>query len=303
MLGLRSALVAALFFALAFAGCSAIINPDSDRLGAGPDTGPPPRVDSGTRDAGPPGDGGDCVEGTPTCSGDALVSCSGGMEVLQDCQAARAFCEVDHCEPWVCVPGDRECASDGESAFVCTARGDEIEEHGCGDGFCDPDTNACVMDVPPPVCEGFGRISPGESIITDLCGLPDDNTFERATGCDFGSRAQSGDEIFVLELDRSTRLTFELTDIDTTRAIDTVLYIRRDCEDGESQVACHDDVACGASTVPGGAFCTGGVDVRQSRMTLTLPAGRYYIVVDAFERRSDGVTYSCGRVRLSISPG
>jgi len=114
-----------------------------------------------------------------------------------------------------------------------------------------------------------------------------------------------GDEVFVLELDSPTRLTFELTDYDETRAIDTVLYIRSACEDMASQVACADDVPCGTSTVPGGPTCTGSgaVDVRQSRVTLTLPAGRYYVVADAFVRRGDGVNYTCGRVRLSVHFG
>ena len=295
----------ALALAFAFAGCSAIVGPDTTRLGDDPDAGTPPPVDAGGTDTGmpPPGDGGGgpCTDGTSRCEGDVLYSCFGGTETPQDCQAMSAFCDTDHCQPWVCTPGDRECSPDGRSALVCSARGDVVMMQDCGDGFCSPMTNACVMDM-MPVCPGVRRITPGESVDTNLCGQPDENTFNRAPGCDTSLEAMSGDETFVLELDRMTRLTIELTDIDLTRAIDTVLYIRRDCDEKGSQVACHDDVPCGASTVPGGPRCTGGVDVRQSRITLDLPAGRYYIIADAFERRGDGTSYTCGTVRLSVRP-
>lgn len=295
--------------AIALAACSAIINPDSDRLGTGPDAGPG-RVDSGPGpiDSGPPprDGGGPCVEGSVECNGEALVSCFGGREVVEDCQARSAFCEEDHCEDWACTPGHRECTPDRRFEIVCTARGDQIVRNECIDGVCSTVTNACVAAMPPPVCPDTRRIIVGESVETDLCGLPDARTFERtAPGCDTSMRAASGDEIFLLELDRPTLLTFELTDVDTARAVDTVLYIRSNCEDLTSQIACADDVPCLTSTVPGGPSCvgSGSVDVRQSRVTLTLPAGRYYIVADAFARRGDGTNYTCGRVRLSVHAG
>ena len=231
------------------------------------------------------------------------MSCFGGTEVVEDCQTRGAFCNEGTCVDWRCTPGERACTPDMRFQLVCSARGDEVIRTECVDGFCSPATLACVMETPPPVCAGTRNIAPGESVETNLCGDPDSNTFQRmGPNCDAGTPARSGDETFVLDLPHEQRVTIELTDIDESAAIDTIVYVRRDCLDPASQVACHDDVPCGASTVPGGASCSGGVDVRQSRLTLTLPIGRYYIVADAFLLRTDRVNYTCGRVRLSVTP-
>lgn len=109
--------------------------------------------------------------------------------------------------------------------------------------------------------------------------------------------------MFRLEVPFAQEVTIELTDNDTMRAIDTIVYVRRTCDDGTTQVACDDDVPCDSSTVPSGELCIGGVDVRQSRIVTRLAAGTYYVVLDAFEYRRDMVAFTCGQVRLSIRGG
>ncbi len=79
-----------------------------------------------------------------------------------------------------------------------------------------------------------------------------------------------------------------------------ILYIRRACDDPSSQIVCADDVPCMASTAEPPA-CFGEVDVRQSRVTVTLPAGTYYVFVDAFEYTSSGIDFTCGTVELSVT--
>lgn len=286
------------------AGCSALINPDPDRLG--PDEGSDSGVslmDSGMTgfDAGPMGfDAGDvpCVEGSRRCMGDRLLTCAGGVEVAQDCQSMSAFCSGDQCEPHVCRPNSRECSADGGSVVSCNARGSEATTMDCGDSRCDPATRTCVGGG--GACEGIRSIALGTERNTPLCAYDDDHTFQPdATMCRGMSRADSGDRTFELTLTAPTRVTFELTDVDNARAIDTVLYVRRACDEAGTQVLCADDVPCAASTAQPPA-CIDGVDVRQSRITADLPAGTYYIVVDAFLYSAGGVEFQCGDVRLRV---
>ncbi|MCA9608997.1 MAG: hypothetical protein KC619_25525, partial [Myxococcales bacterium] len=243
-----------LAFVPVLAGCSALINPDTDLLGTddGTDSGVT-LMDSGVMgvDAGPMGiDAGDrpCVEGTRSCAGDQLVSCVGGMEVPQDCQSMEAFCDVDHCTPHVCVPNSRECSADGTSVVSCNGRGSEAVAESCGDARCDPATRTCVGGG-PECPRSTATIRIGGTYRIGLCTPDDSDTFvPDGRMCTGTSRADSGDRVFTLTLDAPTRVTLELTDIDERRAVDTILYVRRNCDDPSSQILCADDVPCAAST-------------------------------------------------------
>lgn len=289
------------------AGCSALINPDTGRLGDDPDSGVVALMDSGPpigSDAGPGFDAGDgtCDEGERRCNGDQLLTCVAGSFVAADCQAMGAYCDGDSCQPHECTPNSRRCSEDGDSVISCTARGDEESEESCGDGRCDPDTIRCEGGGDAcPLGDLPRELSIPDSRVRVLCERDDDHTFTPSDGCRAESRASVGDEVFPLVLDRERRLTFELTDVDESNAVDTILYIRRACDDPSTQVACADDVRCMASTVEPPA-CFGDVDVRQSRVTVTLPAGTYYVFIDAFEYSTSGTTFGCGRVQLQVSP-
>ncbi|MCB9596762.1 MAG: hypothetical protein H6719_28830 [Sandaracinaceae bacterium] len=297
-------------FIVASSGCSALINPDTDLLGTDPDvdSGTVMLMDSGMTgfDAGPGFDGGPlfdagnetCVEGTRRCVGDSLRTCASGMEIPQDCQAMDAFCQTDHCEPHVCRPNSRECSADGGSVLSCSARGDALDTMSCGSGRCDGATRMCTGGG--DACTGLMGIRPGADREMNLCSFSDDNTYQPDTMCRGTTRASVGDRIFELRLDAPTRVTIELTDIDEGAAIDTIFYLRRVCDDQSTQIGCADDVPCAASTAEPAA-CFDGVDVRQSRLTVDLPAGNYYIVADAFLYTTGGGTmFGCGRVRLSV---
>jgi len=304
---LRPSRLAALAALVALGGCSALINPDTGRLGDEPDSGVVALMDSGGpvgSDAGPGFDAGDgsCSEGERRCNGDQLLTCVAGTFVAADCQAMGAFCEGGTCRPHVCVPNSRMCSADRGSVVSCSARGDEASEDDCGEGECNPDTircegggDACPLDDLPRA------LSIPDSRMRVLCRHDDNHTFTPSDACRSMTRAAVGDEVLPLVLDRERRLTFQLTDVDEDAAVDTILYIRRACDDPSTQVACADDVPCMASTVDPPA-CFGEVDVRQSRVTVTLPAGTYYVFLDAFEYTTSGTEFGCGRVELQVRP-
>jgi hypothetical protein len=279
-------------------GCSAIIEPDPSRLGgdpADPDAGPSPGHDAGPPqpDAGPPRP---CASTGSRCEDEVLVSCADGVETRTSCTASESLCVEDRCEPWVCPPSSRECSSDNRGLLVCNARGDNQTLTPCELG-CNPETNTCAT-IAPRCTIGAPRISIGGTATVDLCFETDDDTHQPGPNCTSDERASVGDETFVLTVTEATNVAIEVSDFDRDRAVDTLVYLRRVCDEQGSQLACSDDVACGTSTLPGPA-CT-GVEVRQSRIFWRLEPGVYYVVVDAFEYDTASTHYGCGVVQLSV---
>ncbi len=299
---------------VALTGCSAIINDDPSRLGGGSDgsaqtqdggstTGRDsgtPRRDGGTPrpDAGMPrpDSGMACTPGQH-CEGDTLVSCAGGVETRTNCQDLSAFCDANQCQEWVCTPNEQQCTFDGTGVAVCDARGSGQTTTPCALG-CNRTTNTCV--IAPLTCAGLPTINLGDEQQFNLCLESDDDTYVPSSdGCGANTRANAGDRTFVFTLEHATDVVIELTDADPSAAIDTVVYVRRACDDASTQVVCDDDVPCTESTVPGG--CS-GYEVRQSRIRMTLDAGPYYIVADAFTYDTTaGTRYRCGNVRLRVT--
>lgn len=285
---------------VALSGCSAIINPDESRLGSsdagvvhGHDAGMPQR-DAST----PPADSGmPCVIGQH-CEGDTLVSCRGGVETRTACQDLGSFCSGDQCQSWICTPGERRCAGDLRGIVVCSPRGDSQTTTPCELG-CNPTTNTCVTT--PPACAGLPRINLGDTIDLDLCRETDDDTYTRSDGCMADTRANVGDRTYTLTLEHATEVVIELSDADGTAAVDTIVYVRRACDDAATQVACDDDVLCSESTVPTTPGTCTTYEVRQSRITTTLEAGTYYIVADGFAYSTDRQMFRCGSVRLRVT--
>ncbi|MCB9508472.1 MAG: hypothetical protein H6698_05910 [Myxococcales bacterium] len=313
------------------AGGPAVIGADADDFSldtGGVDPGP---VDTGTRDdtaasddvsadlplldARPdapvgsdtsPADGGElvCPPGASWCEGDILYVCSadGGEAAPTRCARREEVCVVDdagaRCAPpdgLVCTPGETRC----ESTLAVSTCLDDGSEFGpptrCELG-CDPATQMCAAEPPAGCSRRIPTIHPGETVELDLCDYEDSTApIDQADCGDAGTRS-GGDATYALVITSDTRVTIDLRDDDDSVAIDTVLYVRRACEDDASQLACSDDIPCDESDVTIGS-CSGGVQVRQSRVTLSLAAGTYYVVADHLEYGS----FSCGSVRLQIS--
>lgn len=287
-------------------GCSAVVNPDQDRLGPLVDADLRPRLmdsGSGDPDAGRPppprrdaGMGGCSI--SPRCEMDVRVFCDGDVLSEEDCQQDESFCSSGSCVPWRCDPGEIECV-DGASA-VCNERGSGVDTRPCPGGRCDPDTGECFDEPPPPPgCPGAIAIGVGDDDEIDLCEYADERVPVRSDSC-ANVNADLGDLVYALEIEETQEVVIELTDIDPVVAIDTLIYLRRSCDDSASQFACADDVACGASTVPGGPRCSGDVDVRQSRMRVRLEPGTYFLIVDGFDYTRNTIRYQCGNVRLEV---
>lgn len=282
-------------------GCSAIIEPNIDRLGDGgqivididggaSDSGPGfdagPGLDAGPFDAGMGGCGPDRSE----CQGETRVRCARGVETRVDCAAGGAFCEGGECHMQVCEPGSRNC--EGNELIICDARGASETSMGC-EIACDDLTGTCIGM--PDMCEGLGRVIVGGTVRVDLCSESDDNTYVPGGQCGADTRANTGDRVLALTIERPMRVTIDLRDVDGMVGIDTVVYLRRVCDQESSQIACSDDIPCSESDIMSG--CSDGFQVRQSRITITLEPGTYYVVVDAFEYGG----FDCGFVDLRVS--
>jgi hypothetical protein len=299
------------------AGCSAIVEPDESRLGGSDDAGPQIRLmdsgmagldggrtDAGRRDAGtvlPGEDAGNMDrdagrECTPRCEGEVLIRCEGGLEVPVDCRTSSGYCDSAGCVPWACVPGQVTCTSDLSGLATCDARGTGAAVTGCPNG-CDPARNVCAD--PTTTCSGIAPISIGSTLNIDLCDFAHEDTYvvTAAGSCGGSFVSDTGDATFALTLTSTTDVVIELTDADAFRAIDTVVYVRRVCDEQSSQIACDDDVPCAESTV--GGSCT-NFEPRQSRIRTTLGPGTYYIVADAFDYTLNNQSWRCGNVRLSV---
>jgi len=166
--------------AMLAAGCSALINPDVDRLGDDPDAGPGGGFDAGSADggdgedagpgddAGPPGDAGPGDDAGPACP----PSCDDEVD-----------CTVDACEMGGCVntpdddacPGDERCsASLGCVPSRCTTDAE------CDDGSVCNGTERCDASAP-----GSGCV-PGDALVCDDgASCTADSCSEAAGGCVF----------------------------------------------------------------------------------------------------------------------
>ena len=303
--------------AVALAGCSVLIDPDESQLG-GDET----VVDSGIRllDSGgnvdaarpdstvvlPPPDSGPapgCApEGASRCEGEDLVFCTGGVEARESCAQANAFCDDGAqagCVPWRCTPGSTMCV-EGTSQ-VCDARGRESSRTPCPQG-CDDATGQCHGGQMS--CEDVHTIERGATVVANLCERQDRHTFTEMNDCR-GAEARSGDAVFRFTLQRQRTVRIRVRDEDPVASIDTVVYVRSQCDAPNSQIACHDDTSCERASLQcfDSDFSAGqGQQVRESLIETTLNAGTYYIVVDAYlyVRPADNRNFTCGLVSVRL---
>jgi hypothetical protein len=253
-----------------------------------------------------------CEPGSVSCddSGLVLLTCSDdGFDVGRiRCASRDAFCGEDRagnasCIEARCEPGERICSSDRSAVVACDDRGagySEVVEE-CAEGCADDGVSCAAGTVDPtdpPACDlaAFTLLTPGEQEFS-LCDESNDTNNAESDQCQYSY--DGNDRTFALVLTERTDVLLDLRDEDGEAAIDTVLYIRTDCNAAGSQVACDDDVPCDESDITTGG-CVSGSQPRQSRIQTTLDAGTYYVVADqySYTSRRTGTRFGCGNVLL-----
>lgn len=161
-----------------------------------------------------------------------------------------------------------------------------------------PDAGACALEpcgAPPGTCayDWIPTLVPGERVEVNLCGRSDDHQ-QRDAAC--GRAAHGEDSLVRVQIEAAGHYRLTLRDVDGPAAIDTVLYLRSDCEAGESEFACDDDVRCDDADEDLRTNCEEGRQPRQSRLDVRLERGSYFAVVDSVEREG----FRCGLVQLRL---
>jgi hypothetical protein len=110
-------------------------------------------------------------------------------------------------------------------------------------------------------CQQAPRIRPGRAITGDTGSSSDRFQATCADG------AQSNDVVYRLQIDRRSRVR-----ITSEQQYDGAIYIRRDCADMSTEVACNDDTG----------------DNRHSTVETELDRGTYFVFVDGFGNSSQG---------------
>ncbi|MGE0787956.1 MAG: hypothetical protein AB7S26_19940 [Sandaracinaceae bacterium] len=110
-------------------------------------------------------------------------------------------------------------------------------------------------------CQQAPRLRPGRAVTGDTSGSSD--RFQASCA---GS-ARSSDLVYRLQLTRRSRVQ-----ISSEQQYDGALYIRRDCTDMTTEIACNDDTT----------------DNHHSAIDTELDRGTYYVFVDGFADRSQG---------------
>jgi hypothetical protein len=244
-----------------------------------------------------------CEPSSTSCSGNVLLTCAADGSALgrTRCSSLGQNCGTDPegraaCVDPVCLPSAAYCV-DAVTRGVCDASGaGPATTEVCAAG-CNARTGACNA-LPGAGCtvEASNPIVVGDVLEFDLCGAGDDVASVGGTNdCTGGYTTDDEDAIFELTLDAPATLLFDLQDADSSRAIDTLLYLRSSCDVADSELVCADDILCADSDITNG--CTGEVQPRQSQFEATLVAGTYFIIAEQFTRGS----FTCGTVQLSVT--
>ena len=163
-----------------------------------------------------------------------------------------------HCES-LCVPGTVRCDEDGISRSTC-----ELDDAGCFD-WAPPAACAdgerclggvCTAPGPGDTCDDAILIEPvNQHIAGDLSIGYGHDTEGSCNG-------RGPDRMFRFEVPGTMLL------IASARGFDSILYLRRVCEDPETEELCNDDNS------PPGDY--------GSRLERLLPAGEYTLILDAY---------------------
>ena len=224
--------------------------------------------------------------------------CYSGFSICMDGEFSECLEEVIPQEE-VCDGLDNDCDGDAdEEVSSCCSPGD-TRECGTNEGACQAGIQICTNErewniecqgeIPPveEICEDNvdnncdGEVNEG---CTGGCETTVPISFEvghqQFTGNNSSSpdnqhgschRAGGHEVIFELVLEQYSRVIFETLHPEANR-YDTTLYIRSDCSNPETEIACNDD----------------GGDSTLSRIERDMEPGTYYIILDGYSSTSVG---------------
>lgn len=167
-----------------------------------------------------------------------------------DCRTGHT-CNGTRCAP-VTTP---TCA--GQSVWLDNSCGRLVAEQ----RTCDAPRQVCSAGSCEDAAPGNGCHDP---VLLPLAAQILTGTFDaRVTDTQRGTCGGAGkDLVFAIDVDRQVTLSAEAS------GFDTLLHVRRDCTDADSEIACNDD-----HDPPGS---------RGSRVEVSLTAGRWFLFLDAY---------------------
>jgi hypothetical protein len=136
-----------------------------------------------------------------------------------------------------------------------------VDGYGSGMGEYEVTLTTTAMQSIPEVCGAATALVPGQPVAGTTSGAPD---YFQAT-C--AGQARSGDRVYSLDVAQRSRLRLRMQS-----TYDGAIYLRRDCADLQSELACNDDYR----------------DTAHSLLTTTLDPGRYYVYADGFSTGAQG---------------
>lgn len=154
-----------------------------------------------------------------------------------------------------CVPRVSPLCNEGDVYLQDVCGGLALEEDCTGGQSCV--AGACITPSPGDSCSDALLISATDQTIHGVFDV-------RLSQTETGSCAGAGpDRLYTFAIGEATEFTAVASGFDTT------LYLRADCDDGASELACNDDVDYPSNL--------------GSRISVSLNAGTYFLVLDAFE--------------------
>ena len=215
-----------------------------------------------------------------------------------ECEDDAGCRDSDSCVDGRCVDcvDDAGCA-EGQRCDEANACADCLEDADCADG------EACVEGacIPQPECREDGDCGDGELCRNNVC-VPDVvGTCDEPREGDFGSwlgftdgagasRGSCGggeaspEDVWTFTFPQDGEVCFDTRGSD----FDTVLYIRTDCADGDSEAACNDD----NNRIAGNL---------RSAITFDATGGTpYFVFLDGF---TGGLGGNGGQYQLNVTPG
>jgi Clostripain family len=208
----------------------------------------------------------DSTSNNTTCDD---LECGTHGDCIEDGNLANCECHQGYSgeDCTTCAEGYQDNNEDGTCKESCATLQYDCSDH----GTCNDNSGTAICDCDDPYLDsGNGNcISPNsgrtcdEPIPLELGGQAVFGSTIDAGNESSGSCANSntGNEIiYTFTLTATRVLTFETT------GFDTIIYIRKECDDFSSEIICNDD----------------GGEGNYSRLTVTLTEGTYFFAVDSF---------------------
>jgi len=146
-----------------------------------------------------------------------------------------------------------------------------VDGYGSSQGTFNLQAEVTELQSLAQVCSGAAALTPGQAVTGSTAGQPSYFTATCAGG------ARSPDRVYTLDVQSRSRLRLRMQ-----ATYDGAIYVRSDCTNPNSEVACNDDHR----------------DTRHSMLVTTLDPGRYYVYADGFSTGQQG-DYS---LRADLAP-